>query len=115
LEILGDGKQTKSYIYVSDCVAAMLAGLKAKGENRVNIFNIGTNDMISSKRIAEIVCEEMHASPKPEFKFTGGKRGWKGDVPIMLLDASKLNELEWRQRYNSEEAVIKATRDLLDS
>ena len=118
LEILGDGNQTKSYIYVDDCIEAMFTGLKtkARGEdkNRVNIFNIGTNDMISVKRIAEIVSEEMQVSPKPEFKFTGGKRGWKGDVPIMLLDASKLNELGWRQRYNSEEAVRKATRDLMD-
>jgi len=113
LEILGDGNQTKSYIYVDDCIEAMIMGLKARGENRVNIFNIGTDDMISVKRIAEIVCEEMHASPKPEFKFTGGKRGWKGDVPIMLLDAFKLNKLGWEQRYNSEEAVRKATRDLL--
>jgi UDP-glucose 4-epimerase len=113
LEILGDGNQTKSYIYVDDCIEAMIMGLKARGENRVNIFNIGTNDMISVKRIAEIVCDEMHTTPKLEFKFTGGKRGWKGDVPIMLLDASKLNELGWEQRYNSEEAVRKATRDLL--
>ena len=111
LEILGDGNQTKSYIYVDDCIEAMLAGLKADDKNRVHIFNIGTNDMLRVKRIAEIVCEEMHASPK--FKFTGGKRGWKGDVPVMLLDASKLNELGWKQRYTSEEAVKKATRDLL--
>lgn len=111
LEILGDGNQTKSYIYVDDCIEAMLAGLKANGKNRVHIFNIGTNDMIRVKRIVEIVCEEMRTSPK--FKFTGGKRGWKGDVPVMLLDASKLNELGWKQRYTSEEAVKKATRDLL--
>jgi len=111
LEILGDGNQTKSYIYVDDCIEAMFAGLKAKGKKEVNIFNIGTNDMISVKRIAEIVCEEMHATH--EFKFTGGKRGWKGDVITMLLDASKLNKRGWRQRYNSEEAVRKATKDLL--
>ena len=78
----------------------------------MNIFNIGTNDTIRVKRIAETVCEEMRVSPKPEFKFTGGKRGWKGDVPTMLLDASKLNKIGWRQRYNSEEAVRKAIQDL---
>ncbi len=118
LEILGDGNQTKSYIYVADCIEAILEGLKAsaRGENknRVNIFNIGTDDMTTVKRIAEIVCEEMRVSPKPKFKFTGGKRGWKGDVPIMLLDASKLNELGWKQKYNSEEAVRKAAGDLLN-
>ena len=113
LEILGDGNQTKSYIYVDDCIEAMMTGLKAKGDDRVNIFNIGSDDMISVNRIAEIVCEEMHVSPKPEFKFTGGKRGWKGDVSIMLLDASKLIKTGWNPKYNSEEAVKKATNDLL--
>lgn len=127
LEILGDGNQTKSYIYVDDCIDAMVAGLKANAEaeaggegypaakNRVNIFNIGTDDMTMVKRIAEIVCEVMRVSPKPKFTFTGGKRGWKGDVPIMLLDASKLNALGWRQRHNSEEAVRKAAGDLLEA
>lgn len=131
LEILGDGNQTKSYIYVDDCIDAMVAGLKTnenanagaevgveegypEAKSRVNIFNIGTDDMTTVKRIAEIVCEEMRVSPKPKFKFTGGKRGWKGDVPIMLLDASKLNALGWKQKYNSEEAVRKAAGDLLE-
>jgi len=111
LEILGDGTQTKSYIYVTDCIEAMLAGLNATGKTRVHVFNIGTNDMTGVKRIAELVCEAMHT--KPAFKFTGGKRGWIGDVPIMLLDASKLNTLDWKQRYTSEEAVKKAIQDLL--
>jgi UDP-glucose 4-epimerase len=111
LEILGDGTQTKSYIYVSDCIEAMLAGLKATGKSRVHVFNIGTSDMTSVKRIAELVREAMHVSPA--FTFTGGKRGWIGDVPTMLLDASKLNNLGWKQRYTSEEAVKKAIQDLL--
>ena len=111
LEILGDGTQSKSYIYVGDCIDAMLVGLKATDKNRVHIFNIGTTDMIRVKRIAEIVCEEMRTSPN--FKFTGGKRGWKGDVPTMLLDVSKLNKLGWKQQYTSEEAVKKAIQDLL--
>ena len=119
LEILGDGNQTKSYIYIDDCIDAMFAGFEDTDTDadadanakRVHIFNIGTNDMISVRRIAEIVCTEMHASP--EFKFTGGRRGWTGDVPVMLLDATKLRKLGWKQRYNSEEAVRKATKDLL--
>lgn len=111
LEILGDGSQTKSYIYVTDCIEAMRAGLQAADKNRVHIFNIGTNEMTSVTRIAELVSEAMHASP--EFTFTGGKRGWKGDVPVMLLDSSKLNALGWKQRYTSEEAVTKAVQDLL--
>jgi UDP-glucose 4-epimerase len=98
----------------TDANAEVEVGGYPAAKNRVNIFNIGTDDMTTVKRIAEIVCEEMRVSPKPKFKFTGGKRGWKGDVPIMLLDASKLNELGWKQRYNSEEAVRKAAVDLLE-
>lgn len=110
LEILGNGEQNKSYIYIDDCVSAMFAGLKAEG--RINIFNIGSEDQIKVKRIAEIVAEEMGLNPR--FKFTGGERGWKGDVPIMLLSVEKLKKFGWKPRFGSEEAVRKAVRDLLD-
>jgi len=110
LEILGDGEQNKSYIYISDCVDAMFAGLKAK--ERVNIFNIGSEDQVKVKRIAEIVCEELNLNPK--FRFTGGDRGWKGDVPVMLLSIEKLKRIGWRPKYSSEEAVRMAVRDLIE-
>ncbi len=77
----------------------------------MNIFNIGTDEMTSVRRIAEIVCEEMQTTP--ELRFTGGARGWKGDVPVMLLDAAKLKKLGWTEGFDSEEAVRKATEDLL--
>lgn len=119
LEILGDGMQTKSYIYVSDCIDAMFAGLQVTGtravEKGVHIFNIGTSEMTSVKQIAELVCRAMDVSPA--FRFTsasdGSKGGWIGDVPVMLLDTSRLNNLGWKQRYTSEEAVNKAIQDLL--
>jgi len=111
LEILGNGEQNKSYIYISDCVDAMFAGLKADG--RVNIFNIGSEDQIKVRRIAEIVCEELGVSPK--FRFTGGERGWKGDVPVMLLSIDRLKKLGWKPRYSSEEAVRMAVRDLIET
>jgi len=110
LEILGNGEQNKSYIYIDDCVSAMFSGLKA--EEKVNIFNIGSEDQIKVKRIAEIVSEEMGLNPR--FRFTGGERGWKGDVPVMLLSVEKLKSLGWRPRFGSEEAVRRAVRDLLD-
>lgn len=110
LEILGDGEQNKSYIYISDCIDAMFYGLKAK--QKVNVFNIGSEDQIKVKRIAEIVSEEMGL--KPKFKFTGGKRGWKGDVPLMLLSIEKLKSIGWKPKYNSEEAVRLAVKDLLE-
>ncbi|WP_202319046.1 NAD-dependent epimerase/dehydratase family protein [Archaeoglobus neptunius] len=110
LEILGNGEQNKSYIYISDCVDAMFAGLKAN--ERVNIFNIGSEDQVKVRRIAEIVCEELGLTPV--FRFTGGERGWKGDVPVMLLDIGRLKALGWRPKYSSEEAVRMAVRDLLN-
>lgn len=110
MEILGDGEQNKSYIYISDCIDAMFFGLRA--ENNVNIFNIGSEDQVKVKRIAEIVSEEMGMDP--EFKFTGGDRGWKGDVPVMLLSIEKLKKLGWNPRFSSESAVRRATKDLLE-
>ncbi len=110
LEILGNGEQNKSYIYISDCVDAMFAGLKAN--ERVNIFNIGSEDQVKVRRIAEIVCEELDLNPK--FRFTGGDRGWKGDVPVMLLSIEKLKRIGWRPKYSSEEAVRMAVRDLIE-
>ncbi len=110
LEILGNGEQNKSYIYISDCVDAMFFGLKADGD--LNVFNIGSEDQIKVRKIAEIVCEEMSLNPK--FKFTGGERGWKGDVPVMLLSIERLKSMGWKPKYNSEEAVRKAVKDLLE-
>lgn len=110
LEILGNGEQNKSYIYIDDCIEAMFTGLKAEGA--VNVFNIGSEDQIKVRRIAEIVCEEMGLNPR--FRFTGGDRGWIGDVPVMLLSIEKLKKLGWRPNYSSEAAVRKAVRDLLD-
>ena len=110
LEILGNGEQNKSYIYITDCIEAMLAGLGS--DERVNIFNIGSEDQVKVRRIAEIVSEELGLSPR--FRFTGGDRGWKGDVPVMLLSIEKLKKLGWRPRYSSEEAVRMAVRDLIE-
>ena len=110
LEILGDGEQNKSYIYIDDCIDAMFFGLRA--QDQINVFNIGSDDQIKVKRIAEIVSEAMNLTPK--FVFTGGKRGWKGDVPVMFLSNEKLKKLGWKPRYNSEEAVRRAVEDLLE-
>jgi len=101
LEILGDGKQNKSYLYVEDCIEAMIRGLSS--ENLVNIFNVGNTDQIEVRRIAEIVSKEMGLTPK--FKFTGGKKGWVGDVPIMLLSIDQLKTFGWFPKYTSGEAV----------
>jgi len=87
----------------------MLCGLKA--DEKINIFNIGTEDQITVKEIADIVSEEMNL--KPQFKFTGGKRGWSGDVPVMLLSIEKLKSLGWCPWHSSKVAVRKTVRDMI--
>ncbi len=112
LEILGDGKQKKSYLYIDDCISAMLFGIE-KAKEKVEIFNIGSDDWIEVKEIADIISKEMNL--KPKYKFTGGidGRGWKGDVKFMRLDISKLKALGWKPKYNSKEAVRQTAKWLI--
>ena len=112
LLILGDGTQSKSYLEVMGCVEAIVY-TAAHTEERVNTFNIGSEDWIDVKSIANIVVEEMHL-PHVEFQFTGGERGWVGDVPRMLLDIEKIKKTGWRPSLGSEESVRMATRALLE-
>jgi len=106
LEVLGDGSQSKSYLYVDDCVRGMVLGA-GKTSDRVEIFNIGSDDRVSVMEIAGIVIEEMGAEGC-EVRLTGGidgGRGWTGDVKMMLLDSSKLRSMGWAPRMNSLKAV----------
>ena len=110
LEILGNGKQEKSYLHVKECIDAMIFAVKNSNED-VSIFNIGSEDTLSVTDIAKIVSEKMNL--KPKFTFTGGERGWKGDVPKMLLSIDKIKNLGWKSQMNSEKAVRKTLEKLL--
>ena len=112
LEILGNGKQTKSYMTVDDCIDGMLYCTKNARE-RVNIFNVGPNDTVTINEIAEIVVNEMGLK-NVKFKYTGGDRGWVGDVPKFQLSVKKINNLGWRTKHTSKDAIRVATRDLLN-
>ncbi|MEM3616449.1 MAG: NAD-dependent epimerase/dehydratase family protein [Candidatus Bathyarchaeia archaeon] len=114
LEILGDGTQTKSYLHVEDCIDAILTGLNASDE-RVNIFNVGSEDQIVVREIADIVCTKMGLKGV-QYVFTGGVdggRGWKGDVKVMFLSIEKLKNLGWKPKLNSRQAVEKAVSEIL--
>ncbi|HEC81198.1 MAG TPA: NAD-dependent epimerase/dehydratase family protein [Thermoplasmatales archaeon] len=113
LEILGDGKQKKNYLYVKDCVDGMLFGFD-HSKDQINIFNLGSEGATQVTRIAEMVVEEMGLKDV-KFRYTGGERGWKGDVPKFQFDVSKINKLGWKAKYNSDEAVRKAIKDLLNA
>lgn len=106
LEILGDGKQEKSYVFVDDCISAMNLCIN-KVQNTFEILNIGSNDATTVKKIAEEMLKQLNLQ-KTEMKFTGGVdggRGWKGDVKKMKLDISKLCSLGWNPKYTSLEAI----------
>ena len=111
LEILGDGKQEKSYLHVSECVDAILY-LIEESKEKVNIFNVGSEDTISATEIGKAVTEEMGFSDV-EFIYTGGSRGWKGDVPRMRLGIEKMKNLGWKPGYTSERSVRETARALL--
>ncbi len=111
LEILGDGKQEKSYLHVSECVNSILFAIKKSRED-VNIFNIASEDTISATEIGKIIVEEMDLSDI-KFNYTGGSRGWRGDVTRMRLDIEKLKAIGWKPAYTSERSVRETVRSLI--
>lgn len=113
LLILGDGRQKKSYLYVEDCIDGVLK-IQNKSHNKVNVFNLGTNDSIVVREIAEIIIKEMNLT-NVKLTYSGGKRGWPGDVSLMLLDSSKANRLGWQPKYGSFGAVELAVSELLQT
>lgn len=112
LEILGDGRQKKSYLIVEECVDAIMYTIENSNE-RVNIFNLGSSDQVSVKRIGELIVEELGLK-NVEFKYTGGTRGWAGDVPIMMLNTDKIKNLGFGFKVNSENAVRQAIKCVLE-
>ena len=113
LSILGDGTQSKSYIYVEDIIDAILVSDRLSKE-KFDFFNIATGDYIAVNEIANIVVEEMGLK-KVIFQFSGGDRGWKGDVPIVRFDLSKIYSFGWQAKLNSQEAIKESVRAMLKS
>jgi UDP-glucose 4-epimerase len=111
LTILGNGEQAKSYLLSEECIDAMLFIVAHAGQP-LNVYNLGCNDSLQVTRIADMVVEALGLK-SVEYEFTGGEGGWPGDVPRFQLDTSKLNELGWKARHNSEEAVRISIRQLL--
>jgi len=104
LHILGNGQQRKSYLYVQDCVDAILLALE-RAPDRVNIFNLGTDEYCEVRDSARWICERMGVVP--EFSYSGGERGWIGDNPFIWLDCSRIRALGWTPRLTIREAVVR--------
>ncbi len=103
LRILGNGQQAKSYLLSEECVDAMLF-LVGHAPEPLAVYNLGCDDSLQVTRIADLVVEAMELDGV-EYEFTGGEGGWPGDVPRFRLDVTKLNQLGWKARHNSAEAV----------
>jgi UDP-glucose 4-epimerase len=103
LHVLGNGQQRKSYLYVQDCIDAILMALD-KAIDKVNIFNLGTDEYCEVNNSIGWICEYLGLHPK--LTYSGGERGWIGDSPFILLDCSRIRALGWRPRLTIKEAVL---------
>lgn len=112
LEILGDGNQEKNYFLVEDCIDGMLFTFRNVNEKPCDVFSLGCETSIKVSEIARIVVEEMGLGDV-HFRYTGGRRGWPGDVPVVIFDLSKMRRLGWQASHSSTEAVRIAVRRLL--
>jgi UDP-glucose 4-epimerase len=111
LEIFGDGKQEKNYFLVEDCIDGMYHAYK-NSKTQYDVYNLGCEEHVTVARIAQIVVDEMGLKDV-KFKYTGGRRGWPGDVPIVHFNVDKMKKMGWKTRYNSEGAVREAAKRLL--
>ncbi len=110
LEVLGDGRQAKSYLRTEDCVEGMLLATD-RASDPVNIFNLGSSDRTSAREIAEKVVAAHGGTARIE--YTGGDRGWVGDIPQQLLSIDKISRLGWRPRHTSAQAVDRTIAEAL--
>jgi UDP-glucose 4-epimerase len=102
LHVLGNGHQRKSYLYVQDCIDAILLALE-RAEGKVNIFNLGTDEYCEVNDSIGWICEHLGLHPK--LTYSGGERGWVGDSPFILLDCSRIRALGWRPTLSIQQAV----------
>jgi UDP-glucose 4-epimerase len=111
LVVLGDGKQRKGYIYVKDCVSAMMFIVK-NASAKLNIYNIASSGAVRVDQIAMSAIDKMGLK-KVKIVHTGGRQGWRGDVPVSYLSSKKLNRLGFIPTHNSKHAIDQAICDII--
>jgi len=112
LPVLGNGRQRKSYLYVQDCIDAILLAMD-KSQEKVNIFNLGVDGYCEVNDSIGWICEELGVKPKLE--YSGGDRGWIGDNPFIFLDTKSIQSLGWKPQFGIKEGVIKTVQYLRDN
>ena len=114
LRVLGDGRQEKSYLYVQDCIDAMLTAIgHHQDEPGAHVYNLGTDETVAVDDSVAIIVEQMGLSP--EIEHTGGQRGWTGDSPLILLDTARVRSLGWKPQLTIREAILRTVQWLSDS
>ena len=112
LKILGNGKQRKSYLYIQDCLDAILLAVE-RAKEKVNIFNLGVDGYCQVNDSIGWICGEMGVNPKLE--YSGGERGWVGDNPFIFLDTIRIQSLGWKPKVSIEEGVVRTVRWLREN
>ena len=110
LDVLGNGRQRKSYLYVQDCVSAILTAIE-KAEGKIDIFNLGVDEYCEVNQSIGWISEYLHVTP--QLSYSGGERGWVGDSPFIFLDCGRIRQLGWAPRLTIREAVVR-TLEFLD-
>lgn len=109
LDVLGNGKQRKSYLYVQDCIDAMLLAI-SRADEKVNVFNLGTDEYCQVDDSIGWICEYLGVSP--DRVYSGGERGWIGDSPFIFLDCSRIRALGWKPALSIREGVVRTLQYL---
>jgi UDP-glucose 4-epimerase len=113
LRVLGDGNQNKSFLYIQDCIDAMLVvAERHRGEAGAFTYNLGTDETVLIRESARTVAE--HLSLQPDFEFAGGRGGWRGDSPLIYLDTARIRSLGWAPKLTIREGVLR-TVEWLDA
>jgi UDP-glucose 4-epimerase len=112
LKVLGDGSQRKSYLYIQDCIDAILhvtrLGTARDAKHRTQIYNLGTPEYVQVNDSIRFICNTLGL--KPELRYTGGDRGWIGDNPFIFLDTKKIRATGWKPELTIEQSVVKTLR-----
>jgi len=112
LEVLGNGKQTKSYLYIGDCINAILLAVN-EAQEKINIFNLGTDEHCQVVDSIGYLCEDLEL--KPALNYSGGERGWIGDNPFIFLDCKKVRGLGWKPELSIKEGIIRTLNFLKEN
>jgi UDP-glucose 4-epimerase len=104
LNVLGDGTQKKSYLYVQDCIDAIIHTLKLDTKNKVNIYNLGTNEYVEVNDSVRFITNHLGLNPK--INYSGGNKGWIGDNPLIFLDTKKIRNTGWNAKLTIEKGII---------